>query len=257
MWSRQELKSRAKTALKQYYWIAFVVCLVATLLGGSGGGGGGSSLGNNINNNIQNDSSYGDINLDPFITGILPFIIGLIVLIVIIAIIYSIFVAGPIEVGTKYFFLSSRENSAQFTSMFSNFRKGRYLNTVKTIFFRNLYTLLWSLLLIIPGIIKGYEYRMISYIMAENPNIDTNRAFEISKYMTDGEKFNMFVLDLSFLGWYLLGAIPCGLGIFFVNPYYEATLAELYTVKREEVIRSGFSNELELCGFTNSTPNNI
>lgn len=254
MWSRQELKSKAKIALKQYYWIGFVVCLVATLLGGSGGGSGGS-LGNI--NNIQNDSSYGNFNIDPFITGILSLIIGLIVLIVIIAIIYSIFVAAPIEVGTKYFFLSSRENSAQFTSMFANFRKGRYLNTVKTIFFRNLYTLLWTLLLIIPGIIKGYEYSMISYIMAENPNIDTNRAFEISKYMTDGDKFNMFVLDLSFLGWYLLGAIPCGLGIFFVNPYYEATLAELYTVKREEAIRSGFSNELELCGFSNSTPNNI
>lgn len=256
MWSRGELKSKAKLALKRYYWIGFVVCLVVTFLGGSGGSGGGGSSFSNISN-IKGNSSSWENELNLAIQNFLPIILGFIFLAIMIGIAYAIFVAEPILVGKNYFFMSSRENNAQFTSMFANFRKGRYMNTVKTMFFRNLYTFLWTLLLIIPGIIKSYEYSMMAYIIAENPNIDTNRAFELSKYMTDGDKFNMFILDLSFLGWYLLGAIPCGIGIFFVQPYYAATIAELYAVKREEAIRSGFSNELELCGFSNMNQNNF
>ncbi|ROR23626.1 putative membrane protein [Mobilisporobacter senegalensis] len=265
MWSRSELKTKAKSALKRYYWIAFVVCIVAGILGGSGGsgGGGGSSFrnySNTRNNNsfpLGNDISAIENEITTMFVTFLPFIIGFIILVIIIAIVFATFVSGPIEAGKNYFFMHSRENGAQFTTMFANFRKGRYMNTVTVMFFRGLYTFLWTLLLIIPGIIKSYEYCMIPYIMAENPDIDKNRAFELSKYMTDGDKFNIFVLQLSFIGWYLLGAIPCGIGILFVQPYFEATMAELYAVKREEAIRSGFSNESELCGFYNSIQNNF
>ncbi len=68
-------------------------------------------------------------------------------------------------------------------------------------FGRDLYTVLWTLCLIIPGIVKSYEYKMIPYILAENPRILRKRAFEISKNMMDGEKWNAFVIDLSFIGW--------------------------------------------------------
>lgn len=264
MWSRSELKSKAKLALKRYYWIAFVVCIVAGILGGSGGsgGGGGSSFRNysdiRDNNNsfyLGNDISAIENEISTMIVRFLPLIVGFLILAIIIGIVFSIFVSGPVEAGKNYFFMHSRENVSQFTNMFANFRKGRYMNTVSVMFFRGLYTFLWTLLLIIPGIIKSYEYCMIPYIMAENPNIDKNRAFELSKYMTDGDKFNIFVLQLSFIGWYLLGAIFCGLGILFVQPYFEATMAELYAVKRDEAIRSGFSSEIELCGFSNQINN--
>ena len=87
---------------------------------------------------------------------------------------------------------------------------------------------LWTLLLIIPGIIKMYEYRFVPYILAENPDLNHNRVLDLSREMTAGEKMNIFILDLSFLGWFILGALFFGIGILFVQPYYDSVNAELY-----------------------------
>ena len=96
-------------------------------------------------------------------------------------------------------------------------------------FFRGLYTFLWSLLFIIPGIIKAYEYRLIPYLLAENPNMDMQEAFERSRTMMDGNKYDAFILDISFIGWIILSEVTRGiLGIFYVNPYIQLTNTELY-----------------------------
>lgn len=176
-------------------------------------------------------------------------LVGLVVVLVILGIFYAIFVALPLEVGKNYFFLNARDNTAEISHLFSSFRKGRYLNIVKTLFLRDLYIFLWSLLLIIPGIIKSFEYTMIPYLMAENPNLSTKRAFELSKQMTDHNKFNIFVLQISFILWYILALIPCGLGFFFLMPYTEATFAEMYLFKRAEMLQTGFATSEELPGF--------
>ena len=98
----------------------------------------------------------------------------------------------------------------------------------------DLFTYLWSLLFVIPGIIKGYEYRMIPYILAENPGIDYREAFAASKQMMDGNKWKAFVLDLSFFGWNFLSIFTCGiLAIFYVMPYIYMTNAELYVALKE------------------------
>ena len=94
-------------------------------------------------------------------------------------------------------------------------------------FLKDLYIFLWSLLFIIPGIVKSYEYRFIPYILAENPNISVDEAFKLSKSMTDNQKGDIFILDLSFFGWYLLGMLTI-IGTVFVTPYHEATNAQLY-----------------------------
>lgn len=99
----------------------------------------------------------------------------------------------------------------------------------------NIYLLLWTLLFVIPGIMKSYEYRMVPYILSENPHIDLSDAIKISKEMTSNEKWEIFVLDLSFIGWYLLGALFFGLGGIFVTPYHEATVAKLYEYYRENI----------------------
>ena len=104
-----------------------------------------------------------------------------------------------------------------------------YKNVVKIIFLRNIKIFLWSLLLVIPGIVKAYEYRMISYLLAENPNLSEEEAFRLSKQMMDGQKAEAFVLDMSFLGWELLSSLTWGiLGIFYVQPYICLTDAALY-----------------------------
>ena len=95
-------------------------------------------------------------------------------------------------------------------------------------FLRTLYLFLWSLLFVIPGIVMGYAYQMVPYILAENPGMESKEALARSRAMTEGHKWNMFVLDLSFLGWAFLGLLTFGIGILFLMPYVLSTRAELY-----------------------------
>ena len=115
------------------------------------------------------------------------------------------------------------------------------MNIVLTMFLKNLFTTLWTLLLVVPGIVKHYEYLMIPYILAENPGMDRKEAFKISKRMMDGQKMDTFILDLSFIGWAFLSAITCGIvGIFYANPYREATFAELYAFNKAKAYEEGY-----------------
>lgn len=91
-----------------------------------------------------------------------------------------------------------------------------------------LYTLLWSLLLIIPGFIKSYSYAMTPYIMAEKPDMGVNDAITKSRRIMNGHKWQLFCLDLSFTGWMLFGIITLGIGFFYVWPYYNAARASFY-----------------------------
>ena len=103
-------------------------------------------------------------------------------------------------------------------------------------FFKDLFTALWSLLLIIPGIIKGYEYCMIPYLLAEDPSISKDDAFAATKQMMDGDKWNTFVLDLSFIGWAFLGVLTCCiLNIFYVAPYQNLTNAQLFYALKNKI----------------------
>ena len=97
------------------------------------------------------------------------------------------------------------------------------------------------LLFIIPGIVKSYEYMMIPYLLAEHPEMTRQEAFAESKQMMDGEKMEAFIMDLSFLGWYLLSAVTCGLlAIFYVNPYVQASFAEMYTFNKQKAYQEGY-----------------
>lgn len=120
------------------------------------------------------------------------------------------------------------------------FDSGNFKGIISTMLLRDIYIFLWSLLLIIPGIIKTYGYKMVPYILADNPNLGADNAITLSRQMMDGSKFNLFMLELSFLGWYLLGLLALGVGIFFVNPYYNATEAQLYLVLRERALELGY-----------------
>ena len=127
-------------------------------------------------------------------------------------------------------------------------------------FLRNLFTFLWSLLFIIPGIIKFYEYRMIPYILAENPTLSYKEAFELSKKMMYGQKWKTFVLDLSFIGWYILSLLTFGLLIiFWIAPYMRATNVELYVCLKNNLISNGDVLNNEFPGFesSNNTTNQV
>ena len=181
--------------------------------------------------------------------GILALVVGgillFIVLFIVIAAIHA-FLFNPLEAGTARFFVRNLNDKAEIRELAYCYDHG-YLNVVKTVFLRDLYIVLWGLLLIIPGIIKSYEYRMVNYILAENPEMSTKEVFAMSRDMMRGNKWRAFVLDLSFLGWHLLSLITIGLaGIFYVFPYRNMTNAALY-----EFLRYG-RNEGDVVVWTES-----
>lgn len=139
-----------------------------------------------------------------------------------------IFVCNPFSVGAARFMCMGFEKEPKFKELFFAFEH-EYRNVVDTMFFRSLYTFLWSLVFIIPGVIKKYEYRMVPYILAQTPDIDRKNALQLSRQMMYGQKWNAFVLDLSFLGWRILSGITLGLvGTFYASPYIHLTNASLY-----------------------------
>lgn len=181
--------------------------------------------------------------------GIFALVVGgillFIVLFIVIAAIHA-FLFNPLEAGTARFFVRNLNDKAEIRELAYCYDHG-YLNVVKTVFLRDLYIVLWGLLLIIPGIIKSYEYRMVNYILAENPEMSTKEVFAMSRDMMRGNKWRAFVLDLSFLGWHLLSLITIGLaGIFYAFPYRNMTNAALY-----EFLRYG-RNEGDVVVWTES-----
>ena len=158
---------------------------------------------------------------------------GLILVIVIVGVILRLLVFNPLEAGCRGFFTRNSDAPAEVSEIKAGFHP--YGRTVGAMFLRDLFTCLWSLLFVIPGIIKHYSYRMVPYILADDPTIGGKDAITLSRQMMNGHKWNTFVLDLSFIGWELLSALTVGLlGLFYVKPYEAATGAELYKVLKNQ-----------------------
>lgn len=302
MWTRAELKSKAKFSFKRNYWKSVLISLILALI--VGGGSSGSSISSAVSNNLigssdsnvtddysNDDSSLYDGNdfYDDTYDGnveddiddlksmadntagmmaigifLMVFIIVFVVLMAVV-ILLDVFIFNPLEVGCKKYYLRNLNEPAQVGNIGYAF-DNNYKNITKTMFFRDLFTVLWTLLFIIPGIVKSYEYQMIPYLLADNPQMTKEQAFEESKRMMQGQKWKAFVLDLSFIGWNILSALTLGiLGIFYVQPYMDATHAALYEALRYGMpynnaqygSYSGMPQQQAPNGFTNNVPNSI
>ncbi|MFA5523399.1 MAG: DUF975 family protein [Tissierellales bacterium] len=224
MWTRTQLKQRAKNVLRFNYWKALLISLVISFASGSGGSGGGGSSRSAMD----------------FPRATEPGTIVVIIVVALLAILFflalRILIGYPLEVGGQRYFVRSAENKDNKKCFSFAFEGQNYNGIVPTMLLRGVFTFLWLLLLIIPGIVKSYAYSLVPYILGDNPNIGAKRAIELSNDMTEGHKFDMFVLGLSFIGWYLLGALALGVGVIFVLPYYNATHAELYLVLRQRAL---------------------
>lgn len=233
MWTRQLLKENAKIAFKRNYWSCVLVSFIAAFLTNTVTDG--------------NDDSDAKINIQFHDTP--DYVWFLLIGVVIATICLAILVFSVLKVGANRYYLENREHKTPVSQIVWGFQQGRYGNNVWIMFCMELYIALWTMLFIIPGIIKAFSYMMIPYILADNPHIPKRRAFEISMEMMDGHKWDAFVLGLSFIGWQFLSAITAGiLGVFYVNPYVDATYAEFYTALKAEAIQKGITDSVELPG---------
>lgn len=239
MWSRKELKDKAKSVLRQIYWNAFGVSIVISLAGGA------NHWERRVNSRSNNSgfSIYSNNHISDFISWRLTKA-AFFTFITLMAL--RILIGYCLEVGGRKYFVQSAQYRNNKNCFGFGFDAHNYSGIVKTMLVTKVLIFLWSLLLIIPGIIKAYAYRMVPYILADNPNIGVREAIALSNEMTMGHKFDMFVLDLSFIGWYLLGSLAFGIGVLFVMPYDNATNAELYLVLRKEALESNLCSYEDL-----------
>lgn len=151
--------------------------------------------------------------------------------------ILSVCVSGIMGVGIIFTFMkmivvqhapvNSPEAAEKIT--FSTFLEGiesRWLSALLGSLWNILWIFLWSLLFVIPGIVKAYSYSMMFYVLAENPKIGPMKAMDISKILTQGHKSDLFMMDLSFIGWAFLSMLTCGIGLIWLVPYM--TMTETY-----------------------------
>ena len=276
MWTRRELKERAKEALHRNYWKIVLVTALLFLLGCEAGGFSfskktfhtGSGNATNAERAAEAEKSIltvkeeprsgewigqiignGDVEPENFeidflggvLFGIVAFFIFSIVFLFLFAVIMvlDIFLVNPFEVGGKRFMRMSVEGTAQVKEIAYGFDHS-YKNVVKVLFYRDLYVFLWALLFIIPGIVKMYQYFLVPYILTEYPDMEYKAALQLSRDMMEGNKWNTFVLGLSFILWDILGALTFGiLEIFYVNPYRSLTYAALYCKLKNTSVING------------------
>ena len=256
MWNRKEIKAAGKAAFKANYWRCVLVAFILTLIAGVVGGVSGltssttammgslgafsgdqfmnvtvdedgvdfsSEIGDIIDGDIANEIqdeeiSFYEIQSDPAAAAKLMNVLMIAAMpMLLFGIAVTILVLNPFTVSYSRFFLqNSRKTKAE-----------PYDGS--DLFLRDLFMCLWTLLFIIPGLIKSYSYRMVPYILSDNEDMSATEAITKSREIMNGNKWRAFVLDLSFIGWVFLSCITLGLvGIFYVAPYISATEAELY-----------------------------
>lgn len=281
MWTRKQIKEKAKKAFQLNYWKCVLCGLIfAIIVGGASGAGGAASGGSSTFSSLMYNNQHReetetveevevegiDENSDPVTVtvvtsddngneidvnetdiafGIAIFsIVALTVFAIVlvasaVGIAVDVLLINPVEFGCRNFFRRNLDEPAKLSSLTFAFDKN-YKNAVKTAFFKDLFIWLWSLLFVIPGIIKAYEYRLVPYIFAENPDMKYSDILAESSKLMKGNKWKTFVLDLSFIGWELLSLCTCGLlSIFYVDPYKLQTDAALY-----EALKYGDKKEI-------------
>ncbi len=289
MWSRKELKEKAKKVIKNNYWTAIIVCFILMMFTGEFGT---ATVGtreyndsidpnyienkitvfvnpeerdkiieekyklNNIPEQVLNAINANLNNItksEKYVFKIWDAVklfymeipqIGILLCIgAVLACAFIILISEPLTVGGKKYFLKAREGKDTKVSVILDVYKNKnWLHVAGIMFLKNLYNLLWFLT-IIGGIIKAYEYRMIPYILAQNPKVTKKEAFKLSKQMMQGNKWKTFVLDISFFLWYLLSMLTFGLlSVLYVNPYNLATNTELFVTLKEKAIKEKYEN---------------
>ena len=281
MWTRKQIKEKAKKAFQLNYWKCVLCGLIfAIIVGGASGAGGAASGGSSTFSSLMYNNQHReetetveevevegiDENSDPVTVtvvtsddngneidvnetdiafGIAIFsIVALTVFAIVlvasaVGIAVDVLLINPVEFGCRNFFRRNLDEPAKLSSLTFAFDKN-YKNAVKTAFFKDLFIWLWSLLFVIPGIIKAYEYRLVPYIFAENPDMKYSDILAESSKLMKGNKWKTFVLDLSFIGWELLSLCTCGLlSVFYVDPYKLQTDAALY-----EALKYGDKKEI-------------
>ena len=149
----------------------------------------------------------------------------------------SIFVFSPLAYGYYVTFLGFKRTGEEvkIKSLFDGFKD--YKRVLLTTLLQNIYIVLWTLLLIVPGIIKSISYSQTFFVLKDNPELKYNAAIERSMAMMEGHKMEYFCLTFSFIGWILLSILTLGIGLLWVSPYMATAMVHFYEYVKEDYER--------------------
>ena len=263
MWDRKELKAKGKAAYNANKIACIIAALILMIAGGIGSGSTTSpsvTIKNQLNNNDQVVESYeeasgetgddavtievngqdldaGEAQHDILSKVAVSSVVAFLALIAgTVGLMLLALVLNPLHVGARRFFIQNASDpETKVDGMNIGFGFGsNYRDIVFSMLGTQLINMLWTLLFIVPGIYKAYCWRLVPFIIADDPGISGKKARAMSAKMMNGSKWASFVLDLSFIGWKLVGAITLGIvNIVFTNPYEAATDTELYLTLKE------------------------
>ena len=220
----KELRTIARENLAGNWWLSVGVTFVAGLFGALLTSGGST-----INFSVDEDVLMRMPEVIYTVITILGVVFGILVFV-------SFIIGGTVQLGYVSYLLKQHDKEHfEFRDLFSQFH--RFGQGFAQAFLRVLYTFLWTLLLIIPGLIKSLSYAMTPFIMIDHPEMTANEAITASKELMDGHNGELFWLGLTFFGWSLLCALTLGIGNLFLNPYMNASYAAFYRdiCKKQEV----------------------
>ena len=228
-----DFRQEARAALQGNWLLAILVGLVAAILGGATSDGpefkinfSGGELDANLQYAGQTIYSWGE-GITP---GLRTFLVGGAVYLILAAVVLGVlyFILGSVvEVGYARFNLNlTAGEKPSFETLFSYFPHWKTVAVAQLL--QTVYILLWTCLLIVPGIVAGYSYAMTSYILAEHPELSASEAIAQSKAMMEGNRWRLFCLQFSFMGWSILCALTLGLGNLALRPYEMAATAAFY-----------------------------
>lgn len=212
-----QIRLKARESLKGNYWYAVLAALIAGFFGALMTNGG------TVNLNLREEFSGFYEDLPNFIRLYLMLAMGAAGAISFVGFILG----GVVQLGYASYLLKQQDREIHSVKdLFSQF--DRFGQGFLQLFLRGLYSFLWGLLFIIPGIVKSYAYAMTPFIMAENPDLTAKEAIKLSQEKMMGHKGELFWLGLTFFGWSLLAALTGGIGNLFLNPYMNAAYAAFY-----------------------------
>lgn len=267
MWTRSDLKDKAKANLTKKYWTAFIVILI--LFGIELALGTIGAFIPFVTLLVMPVISVGvvrwysrnrEAQATPAIDNVFSLFrdnnygrtLGSMLWMYLFLFLWGLLASIPVTIGFILFFVGILTGSLSYTSgLMHNFNfHNNYSGLIgeQYIIIAFIFVLA-AIILAIPVIIKSYSYRLTPWILADNPKIGYQRALKLSMALTKGQKMDMFILDLSFIGWFLLCLLTCGIGYLFLAPYYYATQAELYAVIRQNGVDSGLCTMKEF-GFS-------
>ena len=210
----RNFRATAREKLRGNWGISILTGFVASLLGGLIAGNA------SINLNVFEDI------LEQLPMEVLRILLAILSFAALLGVV-SFIIGGVIQLGYARYLLNQHDGRPfRFGDLFSQF--DRFGTGFAQAFLRNLYTILWTLLFIVPGLIKGFSYAMTPFILADHPEMTASEAITASRKLMDGHKGELFVLGLSFFGWNLLCIFTLGIASLWITPYLNAAYAAFY-----------------------------